>query len=158
MHFLNFIWQRRKAELCLHSWNNLMHLMDQIGRNQNCMAPALITSTRTMFSVAGFPNTRRCCSHISLICFLFYHAFNISIKKLWISPGHMESSGTRDRTHVPCIGRQILIHSTTREAPILTIFKWQLYIHNLGQPPPPSISRTFSSSQTEILPYLRLTL
>ena len=29
--------------------------------------------------------------------------------------GHMESSGTRDRTHVPCIGRQILIHYTARE-------------------------------------------
>ena len=27
----------------------------------------------------------------------------------------MESSLTRDRTHVPCIGRQILIHYTTRE-------------------------------------------
>ena len=30
---------------------------------------------------------------------------------------HMESSQTRDRTHVPCIGRQILIHCTTREVP-----------------------------------------
>ena len=27
----------------------------------------------------------------------------------------MGSSQTRDRTHVPCIGRGILIHSTTRE-------------------------------------------
>ena len=28
---------------------------------------------------------------------------------------HVESSPTRDRTHVPCIGRRILIHHTTRE-------------------------------------------
>ena len=28
-----------------------------------------------------------------------------------------ESSRTRDRTHVPCIGRQILNHWTTREVP-----------------------------------------
>ena len=28
---------------------------------------------------------------------------------------HVESSCTRDRTHIPCIGRWILIHCTTRE-------------------------------------------
>ena len=28
---------------------------------------------------------------------------------------HVESSWTGDRTHVPCIGRQILIHRATRE-------------------------------------------
>ena len=28
---------------------------------------------------------------------------------------HVDSSWTRDQTHVPCIGRQTLIHSTTRE-------------------------------------------
>ena len=28
-----------------------------------------------------------------------------------------ESSQTRDQTHVPCIGRQILIYCTTREVP-----------------------------------------
>ena len=30
-------------------------------------------------------------------------------------PWHVESSWTRDRTHVPCIGRWILNHCTTRE-------------------------------------------
>ena len=30
-------------------------------------------------------------------------------------PWHVESSWTRDRTHVPCIGRWILNHQTTRE-------------------------------------------
>ena len=33
-----------------------------------------------------------------------------------VAPQHAESSQTRDRTCVPCIGRQILIHYTTREA------------------------------------------
>ena len=33
-----------------------------------------------------------------------------------VAPWHVESSRTRDRTHVPCTGRQILIHCTTREA------------------------------------------
>ena len=33
-----------------------------------------------------------------------------------VTPQHVESSKTRNRTHVPCIGRQILNHWTTREA------------------------------------------
>ena len=32
------------------------------------------------------------------------------------------SSLTRDRTHVPCFGRQILNHSATREVPLLVEF------------------------------------
>ena len=32
-----------------------------------------------------------------------------------VAPWHVESSRTRDRTHVPCIGRQTIIHSTTRQ-------------------------------------------
>ena len=32
-----------------------------------------------------------------------------------VAPWHVGSSWTRDGTHVPCIGRRILIHWTTRE-------------------------------------------
>ena len=35
---------------------------------------------------------------------------------------HLGSSWTRDRTHVSCIGRQILYHWTTREAPSSIFF------------------------------------
>ena len=39
--------------------------------------------------------------------------------QLWpmgpVAPWHVGSSWTRDRTHVPCIGRRILNHWTTRE-------------------------------------------
>ena len=39
--------------------------------------------------------------------------------RLWcmglVALRHVESSPTRDRTRVPCIGRRILIHHTTRE-------------------------------------------
>ena len=31
------------------------------------------------------------------------------------APRHLESSQTRDQTHAPCIGRQILIHCTIKE-------------------------------------------
>ena len=41
-------------------------------------------------------------------------------QKLWltglVAPWHVGSSQTRARTHVPCIGRQILNHCATREA------------------------------------------
>ena len=44
--------------------------------------------------------------------------------QLWfvglVASGHVASSQTRDRTSVPCIGRQILNHWTTRE--VLTLF------------------------------------
>ena len=33
------------------------------------------------------------------------------------APWHVESSQTRDQTHVPCTGKQILIYCTTREVP-----------------------------------------
>ena len=40
-------------------------------------------------------------------------------QQLWhkglVAPRHVGSSRTRARTHVPCIGRQILNHCTTRE-------------------------------------------
>ena len=39
-----------------------------------------------------------------------------------LAPQHMGSSRIRDWTHVPCIGRQILIHCTTKE--VLFYFKW----------------------------------
>ena len=43
--------------------------------------------------------------------------------KLWhlVAPQHMGSSQIRDRTHVSCIGRWILYHWATREAPVLSI-------------------------------------
>ena len=34
-----------------------------------------------------------------------------------VAPQHVESSQSRDRTHVPCTGKQILNHGTTREVP-----------------------------------------
>ena len=36
-----------------------------------------------------------------------------------VAPQHVESSQTRDQTHVSCIGRQILIHGATREVPCI---------------------------------------
>ena len=39
-----------------------------------------------------------------------------------VAPWHVESSGTRDWTCVPCIGRWIPIHCTTKEVPPLPFF------------------------------------
>ena len=46
----------------------------------------------------------------------------VQAQQLWhmdlAAPRHVGSSWTRARTHVPCIGRQILNHCTIREAPL----------------------------------------
>ena len=46
------------------------------------------------------------------------------------APWHVGFSGIRDGSHVPCIGRQILIHSATREA--RTIF-FLMVMDSVGQ-------------------------
>ena len=43
-----------------------------------------------------------------------------------VAPRHVGSSRTRARTHVPCIGRQILNHCATREVPP-TLFTFYLF-------------------------------
>ena len=46
---------------------------------------------------------------------------DVQAQQLWLTgpavPQHVWSSQTRARTRVPCIGRQILNHCATREAP-----------------------------------------
>ena len=36
-----------------------------------------------------------------------------------VAPRHVGSSPTRDRTHIPYIGKRILIHWATKEVPFL---------------------------------------
>ena len=49
-------------------------------------------------------------------------------QQLWltglVAPRHVGSSQTRVRTRVPCIGRQILNHCATREAPAFLLLKY----------------------------------
>ena len=46
---------------------------------------------------------------------------DVQARQLWltglVAPRHVGSSQTRARTRIPCIGRQILNHCATREAP-----------------------------------------
>ena len=42
-------------------------------------------------------------------------AGSVVVVRGWVSPQHVDSSRTRDRIHIPCIGRQILNHWTIRE-------------------------------------------
>ena len=39
-----------------------------------------------------------------------------------VAPRRVESSRTRDQTHVPCIGTWFLIHCATRKVPVLGSF------------------------------------
>ena len=47
-----------------------------------------------------------------------------------VAPPHVGSSQTRDRTHVPGIGRWILNNCTTREVPITIFFLTSLLEYN----------------------------
>ena len=48
-----------------------------------------------------------------------FNSCSMQAQQLWhlglVLPRHVESSQTRDPSHVPCIGRQFLNHCTTRE-------------------------------------------
>ena len=45
-----------------------------------------------------------------------------------VTPWHVESSQIRDHTHVPCIGRQFLIHCTTREVLMETFLMLYIFL------------------------------
>ena len=44
---------------------------------------------------------------------------SVAVARGSVAPRRVESPHTRDWTHVPCIGRQILNHWTTREVPVI---------------------------------------
>ena len=50
-----------------------------------------------------------------------------------VAPQHADSFQTRDGTHVPCIGRQMLNHWTTRECLQLYLHVWQFLTCNKAQ-------------------------
>ena len=56
------------------------------------------------------------------------------LQELWLTgfsrPQHVESSQTRGRTHVPCTGRRVLIHCTTREV-LFCFFQSHFFLHKL---------------------------
>ena len=54
------------------------------------------------------------------------------------APWHAGSSQTRARTRVPCIGRQILNHCATREAPKALLTAPYRPLHSHPRRPPPS--------------------
>ena len=66
-----------------------------------------------------------------------------------VAPRHVGSSQTRARTRVPCIGRQILNHCATREAPPSSCFN--------GRECKPSFSSDFPKSPRSRPRYLEWT-
>ena len=88
------------------------------------------------FLCEGFPQLRRAgaalhrgarASHYRGLSCCGAQAPDSQAQQLWltdsVSPRHVGSSQTRARTRVPCIGRRILNHCTTREA-LWVCFYW----------------------------------
>ena len=53
-----------------------------------------------------------------------------------VAPRHVESSRTRDQTHVTCIDKRTLNHWTNREFPsfiyLRQFYKWKMVLHNFS--------------------------
>ena len=75
-------------------------------RAHGCAVQALVTAARGLRSGSSWAQQLWCPGLVAL--------------------RHVGSSPTRDRTHVSCIGRQILHHWATREALMWTIYKKSL--------------------------------
>ena len=75
-------------------------------------------------------------SSLIVECRLYAHRFQQLQHLGLVVPWHVGFSQTRDGTHVPCIGRGIPIHCTTREVPFcgFPIFLNQLTFHGIFTP------------------------
>ena len=65
------------------------------------------------------------------------------------APLHVQSSWTIHRTHVPCIGRQILIHCSTRKVWYLSLLSLPNTITLLD-----ASCEEFTAAYSQFLPYL----
>ena len=79
----------------------------------------------------GHSSSRARASHCRGLSCCGAQAPDAQAQQLWltgsVAPRHVGSSQTRARTRVPCIGRQILNHCATREAPQSCFFKYSLW-------------------------------
>ena len=77
-----------------------------------------------LWQVGATPHRGAQASHYRGLSCCGAQAPDAQAQYLWltglVAPWHVGSSQTRARTRVPCIGRQILNHCTTREAPPYT--------------------------------------
>ena len=96
-----------------------------------------------LFSSCGKRGLFSCCGARVLECsgfsscsmwdqYLLFLGFNAQAQELWftglVAPRCMESSRTRDRTPVSCIGRRIFYCWATREASFLGFYCWDLVL------------------------------
>ena len=84
-----------------------------------CAGSSLLRTGFLQLRRAGAP---LCCGAWSLV--VERSLSGLQARCLWYMgldvPWRVESSWTRDQTHVPRVGRQILNHCTTREVPVVS--------------------------------------
>ena len=88
----------------------------------DAIQPSRSLSSPSPLSPSIFPCIR-VFSNVSALCIRWpkYWSFSFSSSGLF-APYYVGSSWTRDQTHVPCIGRWILIHRTNRQ-----VHKWTFF-------------------------------
>ena len=69
----------------------------------------------SLVAVTGGQSSLRCAS----FSLWWLHLLPALVARASVALQHVGSSQTRDRTRVPCIGRQTLNHCATREVPML---------------------------------------
>ena len=79
-------------------------------------APGLsLVAVHWLLVVVASP-VEKCRLHRLRSCGSWALELRLSLRhKGFVAPRHVESFQTRDQTCVPCIGRQVLIHGTSRE-------------------------------------------
>ena len=92
----------------------------------------ILTAVASLVSISSREHRLKACG----LTYLQLLGSRAQAQELWCAnldaSSRVGSSQTRDQTHVPCTGRQILNHWTTREVPV-SLFCWRLlFICDVG--------------------------
>ena len=111
-----FAWQSNKALLFYFTQNSVSEILFVIGV-QRCWAFSIISSFGALCNITSSKLNFLTCKKWFLLYFLNAEYLFIYGCESRVGPQPVESSWSRDWTQVPCTGRLILIHCTTREVP-----------------------------------------
>ena len=125
-HLLDTRHQLHRAHFCVcfNFWLCWLGLRYRVQAFSSCIRQGLLSSCSAQASHCGGFLGPRCAGFSGCSTQAQY----LKCMGL-VAPQHMESSRTRDQTHVPCIGSWIVNHCTAREVPGHTFEHESLHTH-----------------------------